>query len=320
MGRSNIAMGPGYAPSEIIASMKFEAADNFIMGNSLCRDQGEPVYDAKTILDLVPMALETCRSKVEKVNIREQEFLAAVNLGNLALAERIFKKLSKMFPPSKYRKARAYEGFMLELEKNYEKAKDLYTPLDGEVNFYPLFRKRLIALSLADGCRKTSIALLVEYLDIMAQDNEAWSQLAKLYLYESMYMRAAFCYEELMIINIHNHVLCSRYADVVYTLGRPDLAIKYYCKSIVLYPDYLHALYGLYSSTKLLLSMEKDHGARQLIQSSHAFSKDPVSYDKEKIEKLNGIAYNRIKSLHTTHSGRPSSGTARAVCLWLDLK
>ena len=45
-------------------------------------------------------------------------------------------------------------------------------------------------------------------------DFEAWNELCLLYLTECDYKKAAFCMEELILSNPHNHVFMSKYAEV----------------------------------------------------------------------------------------------------------
>ena len=45
-------------------------------------------------------------------------------------------------------------------------------------------------------------------------DYEAWLELSDLYLQEQDYGRAAFCLEELLLSNPHNHLYHQRYAEV----------------------------------------------------------------------------------------------------------
>lgn len=45
-------------------------------------------------------------------------------------------------------------------------------------------------------------------------DHEAWMELADLYLAEQDYYKAAFCVEELILFNPHNHLYHQRYAEV----------------------------------------------------------------------------------------------------------
>lgn len=80
-------------------------------------------------------------------------------------------------------------------------------------------------------------------------DVEAWQELSELYLQEQDYAKAAFCVEELILHNPHNHLLHQRYADIKYTQGgyeNFELAKMYYIQALNLNPNNLRALYGLY--------------------------------------------------------------------------
>jgi hypothetical protein len=48
-------------------------------------------------------------------------------------------------------------------------------------------------------------------------DQEAWQELSELYLTEQEYGKAAFCMEELILHNPHNHLFHQRYAEIKYT-------------------------------------------------------------------------------------------------------
>ena len=45
-------------------------------------------------------------------------------------------------------------------------------------------------------------------------DYEAWSELCDLYISEMDYSKAAFCMEELILSNPHNHLYMQKYAEV----------------------------------------------------------------------------------------------------------
>ena len=80
-------------------------------------------------------------------------------------------------------------------------------------------------------------------------DTEAWQELAELYTIENDLPKAAFCIEELILHNPHNHLLHQRYADIRYTQGgleNVELAKSYYCQTLKLNPHNMRALYGLY--------------------------------------------------------------------------
>lgn len=79
-------------------------------------------------------------------------------------------------------------------------------------------------------------------------DAEAWQELGELYLNENDYNKAAFCIEELILHNPHNHLLHQRLADIRYTQGgfeNLELARAYYCQAVKLNPKNLRALLGL---------------------------------------------------------------------------
>jgi hypothetical protein len=48
-------------------------------------------------------------------------------------------------------------------------------------------------------------------------DSEAWLELCDLYCYEQDFSKAAFCMEELILVNPHNHLFHQRYAEVLAT-------------------------------------------------------------------------------------------------------
>lgn len=103
-------------------------------------------------------------------------------------------------------------------------------------------------------------------------DQEAWHELCDLYLQEQDYAKAAFCMEELILHNPHNHLIHQRYAEIKYTQVRTEsfksivflfcivilnksilqggfenmeLAKVYYSQAIKLNPNNIRALFGL---------------------------------------------------------------------------
>lgn len=100
-------------------------------------------------------------------------------------------------------------------------------------------------------------------------DVEAWQELTDLYINENDFNKAAFCMEEQILINPHNHLLHQRYADIKYSQGGADnidLARSYYCQAIHLCPSNLRAVYGLY-----LTSTSKGGGAQKKKESSKLY-------------------------------------------------
>lgn len=84
-------------------------------------------------------------------------------------------------------------------------------------------------------------------------DSEAWQELSELYLAEQDFAKAAFCFEELLLHNPHNHLLYQRYAEIKYTQGgyeNVEVARANYCQALQLNPNNLRALFGVYLVSK----------------------------------------------------------------------
>ena len=79
----------------------------------------------------------------------------------------------------------------------------------------------------------------------MKTDQEGWSELCDLYLSEHEYSKAAFCAEELLLINPHNHLNHERYASICYSNGEYEKARAYYFSTIKFNPNNIRALYGI---------------------------------------------------------------------------
>lgn len=90
--------------------------------------------------------------------------------------------------------------------------------------------------------------LLVEYLDTYMADKEAWAQLADIYISKQQYSQAAFCLEELLVLEPHNPFRHYQYASVLYTIGTDKSlanARKYFCRAAELNPGDVRSLFGI---------------------------------------------------------------------------
>uniref|UniRef100_A0A671QDC8 ER membrane protein complex subunit 2 n=1 Tax=Sinocyclocheilus anshuiensis TaxID=1608454 RepID=A0A671QDC8_9TELE len=145
-------------------------------------------------------------------------------------------------------------------------------------------RKRKISILRAQGKSSEAIRELNEYLEQFVGDQEAWHELSELYINEHDYAKAAFCLEELMMTNPHNHLYCEQYAEVKYTQGgleNLELARKYFAQALKLNNRNMRALFGLYmsashiaASPKVSAKVKKDnmkYGAWAASQISRAY-------------------------------------------------
>lgn len=108
-----------------------------------------------------------------------------------------------------------------------------------------LASKRQIALLKERGKYNEAIDALTKYLDTYYDDAEGWTELCNLYLSQNLYEQAAFCCEELIILQPANHIWYLKYAEILYTVNNLPLALKHYCKVLELCTDNVRALYGL---------------------------------------------------------------------------
>uniref|UniRef100_A0A672NRY9 ER membrane protein complex subunit 2 n=1 Tax=Sinocyclocheilus grahami TaxID=75366 RepID=A0A672NRY9_SINGR len=121
-------------------------------------------------------------------------------------------------------------------------------------------RKRKISILRAQGKSSEAIRELNEYLEQFVGDQEAWHELSELYINEHDYAKAAFCLEELMMTNPHNHLYCEQYAEVKYTQGgleNLELARKYFAQALKLNNRNMRALFGLYMSASHIAASPK---------------------------------------------------------------
>lgn len=197
----------------------------------------------------------------------EQVCIAALDCYNINVAKTCVKHLLYEFPNSL--RVKKYEAMILEAEEKYDEALKL---LDSIIKADPTnsgARKRRVAVFKAQGKNAEAVKELADYLKMLAPifttvylsgyilsvisrfmaDFEAWQELSDLYISEQDFNKAAFCMEELILHNPHNHLLHQRYADIRYTQGgseNVELARAYYSQALKLNPNNMRALYGLY--------------------------------------------------------------------------
>uniref|UniRef100_A0A3Q1GH99 ER membrane protein complex subunit 2 n=1 Tax=Acanthochromis polyacanthus TaxID=80966 RepID=A0A3Q1GH99_9TELE len=168
--------------------------------------------------------------------IYEQVMIAALDCSRDDLALTCLQELRKQFPDS--HRVKRLTGMRLEA----------------------LERKRKISILKAQGKSTEAIRELNEYLEQFVGDQEAWHELSELYINEHDYGKAAFCLEELMMTNPHNHLYCEQYAEVKYTQGgleNLELSRKYFAQALRLNNRNMRALFGLYMSASHIAASPK---------------------------------------------------------------
>ncbi|XP_034619380.1 ER membrane protein complex subunit 2 isoform X1 [Trachemys scripta elegans] len=215
--------------------------------------------------------------------IYEQVMLAALDCSRDDLASFCLQELRRQFPGS--HRVKRLTGMRFEYMERYDDAIQLYDRilqedstntshhagcsssvsqlLDKVENYHDMVkatRKRKIAIRKAQGKNVEAIRELNEYLEQFVGDQEAWHELAELYINEHDYAKAAFCLEELMMTNPHNHLYCQQFAEVKYTQGgleNLELSRKYFAQALKLNNRNMRALFGLYMSASHIASNPK---------------------------------------------------------------
>uniref|UniRef100_A0A8C3DCW6 ER membrane protein complex subunit 2 n=5 Tax=Neoaves TaxID=3078114 RepID=A0A8C3DCW6_CORMO len=185
--------------------------------------------------------------------IYEQVMIAALDCSRDDLALFCLQELRRQFPGS--HRVKRLTGMRFEAMERYEDAIQLYDRILQEDSTNTAARKRKIAIRKAQGKNLEAIRELNEYLEQFVGDQEAWHELAELYINEHDYAKAAFCLEELMMTNPHNHLYCQQYAEVKYTQGgleNLELSRKYFAQALKLNNRNMRALFGLYMVSMII--------------------------------------------------------------------
>ncbi|CAH1958244.1 unnamed protein product [Acanthoscelides obtectus] len=150
---------------------------------------------------------------------------------------------------------------LYEADENYKSALQILNDIIKQDVNNSSARKRKVAIYKSLGKNAEAIKELTDYLKIFAADVECWQELSEMYINEHDYNKAAFCVEELILHNPHNHLLYQRYADVKYTQGgleNIELARTYYYQAFLLNPRNMRALYGIYLASTAIVNNTKN--------------------------------------------------------------
>ncbi|KAJ3065448.1 hypothetical protein HDU98_011191 [Podochytrium sp. JEL0797] len=208
--------------------------------------------------------------EAERLACQEQVFVAALHTGRLADARKVLRDLEARFPlkPVAQKKDAAVpnpvpslrvaklSGMLCEAEGDYDKALHIYEQALLQDETYVPIRKRVIAVLMDQDKTNDAITHLTNYLDHFHADLEAWSTLANLYLKQEMFQQAAFALEECMLMAGFNFLFHTRYAELMMTMGKYALALKYFCTAVEVTESNggaLRSWYGVRQASKALL-------------------------------------------------------------------
>ncbi|XP_060524466.1 ER membrane protein complex subunit 2-like [Cylas formicarius] len=200
----------------------------------------------------------------EKYLILEQVCLAALDCHFLDIAKTCIASLNAEFSNSL--RVKRLEAMYFEATEDYDLALGMLNSIIKANETNSAARKRKVAILKAQGKTVEAVKELVDYLKVFMADMEAWQELGDLYIGEQDFNKAAFCIEELILHNPHNHLLHQRYADVKYTQGGAEnleLARAYYSQALKINPKNMRALYGLYLTATAQTASQKNSSQKR---------------------------------------------------------
>lgn len=188
--------------------------------------------------------------------ILEQVFNAAIELGDDRWSTYCLKKLGAQFPNST--RVERLKGMHMESQENWADAACIYKKILAEKPEDVLAAKRLVSLQKQRGKIPEAIDFILnKYLNTFCTDNDAWHELAEMYIGQGSYHRASFCFEEMLMTLRHSLYHILTYAELQYTLGEYDTSRKYYSMACYLDGSSLRALWGLWAANVALEPKDK---------------------------------------------------------------
>eukprot|EP00608_Synchroma_pusillum_P004771 CAMPEP_0198430896 /NCGR_PEP_ID=MMETSP1452-20131203/16265_1 /TAXON_ID=1181717 /ORGANISM="Synchroma pusillum, Strain CCMP3072" /LENGTH=289 /DNA_ID=CAMNT_0044151347 /DNA_START=1 /DNA_END=870 /DNA_ORIENTATION=+ len=237
----------------------------------------------------------------ERYVVLEQVVVACLELGDLEQAQSCLGRLQAQFPSSS--RVKRLTGMHLEALGRGEEALKLYDEVLQENPANLLVLKRKAAVAMAQGKTREAIERLNEVIDTFQCDQPTWQELGEIYLANSNLESAAFCYEELVLLQPGNPAYHTRLAEVYYTQG--DLAglvkaRKHYAQSLAIQRQgNLRALLGLVHTCQTLLAAHGEAKGRH-----NALRGD----EKETTEALLGLGTDLLAQ---ATAAAPAGGGAR---------
>ncbi|KNC47324.1 tetratricopeptide repeat protein 35 [Thecamonas trahens ATCC 50062] len=215
-------------------------------------------------------------------DVLEQVAVAALQTNEMVLASQCIRRLAKKFRDSD--RVRILIAMKHEAEGDVQVAVEMYREIIEAKPNSPMAYKRLVAAHKGAGDLTAAANTLATYLETYMTDAEAWAELAELALENGNYGRAAFCYEELILLEPYNYIHHLLYAEVMYTVGTPeklDIALAYFAQAVELSP---HG--SPRALTGLLMAAARLGGASSTAAASSAEGPNPAALFKLARDKL----------------------------------
>lgn len=223
-------------------------------------------------------------SDVELFGYYENIFTSALDYGDYTTADKYLQLLINKFPQSS--RVKRLLGMGLESQGEYENALKLYDEILAETPTNLLVLKRKVAIFRAQGNMKLAVEALHDIVKLYQSDSSSWLELADIHLTLCDYNSAAFCLEEVILLNPTTAAYHTKLAEVLYTIGDVQNLIKarkHYSISLNLasFKCNTRALYGLAMTCKVLLAQKR------LPPNEDMISKEFLAWVQDKLNERN---------------------------------
>jgi len=158
----------------------------------------------------------------------EQVYVAALDMGDFALAGECYERLDARFPNSQ--RVEMLQGMRLEAEGDLETARRLYEDILSGDESNVIVWKRLIAVYKQTGQIPRAIDSLTLLLDTFYNDLEGWLELASIYASIHQYTHSLSSLSHALLLAPQNPFYALQFAETAYTLGDVPLALKMFLR------------------------------------------------------------------------------------------
>ncbi|CAK9786477.1 hypothetical protein CC85DRAFT_252968 [Cutaneotrichosporon oleaginosum] len=245
--------------------------------------------NSQQVVNLAPKVLASGGLGDAEWSVREQLAIAALDLGQVELANTQIRALEARFPKSP--RVDILLGLKLEALGDLSRAAGVYKQLlqKDETNVAAL--QRFIVLA---STREEIITRLLKYLDTFYADPQAWSLLAEMYADAGAYAQSLTALGHLMVLQTWDSMAVVRAAETAYTMGDYQLALKYYLRAAEMETPPAGKAEGHRSRAWWGVKM----ASRRLLESTakrvDTAVPDRSTSSREQLEKLDALATEQI--------------------------
>ncbi|EPX75134.1 TPR repeat protein Oca3/ER membrane protein complex Ecm2 [Schizosaccharomyces octosporus yFS286] len=231
-------------------------------------------------------------------DVYQKVFVAALIVKEDTLAKKCWNRLNDRF--NKSPRVDGLYGMYLEATSTFEDALSYYNQKIFEDPTNTIIHKRKLSLLRSVGKTKECMNGLIEYVDTFYTDIEAWAELADLYFSVEAYQKAAFCYEEMLLLQPYEPRIFAKLADAHFVMGKSNnihlwISLKHYCRAVEISEAYFHAWYGIQQCCEAINKISKTELKR--IQSRAPEATLNILADPAKVEELLELSGKKVEEL-----------------------